>query len=421
MFNDIKTKICSKCGKELPIDQFRLSSSNGRKYYRGFCKVCEAQYWKKYEAEHQQKVTLPDKKDLLIQRKFKVIRPERILDVSSMGISLVADDEIFVKLMYCKDSWISNYGRMVRKSYGKYILLQAADSNGCAYYSVPQSVYDGEKWTYQRKTIYAAQAVIETFIVNLDCEHNNFIWHKGYEKPDNYYKHLYPMNKEQYYAMRRYYNQTGDDSEEAILQIMNDINYMPDDWSIKGMKPTMYGIGFAGMDKVDRKSVAYVKWHNMMSRCYADSVHKNQPQYIGCTVCEEWHNFQNFKAWFDKWNVEGYELDKDILFKGNTVYSPETCCFVPSTINTLFVNAKERRGDCPVGVYKDAEKNKFRGCFSVGGKRKKLKYWNTPEEAFTEYKTVKEKIIKEYAERYRGQIDEKVYNAMMEWKIEITD
>lgn len=60
-------------------------------------------------------------------------------------------------------------------------------------------------------------------------------------------------------------------------------------------------------------------------------------------------------------------------------------------------------------------------CVSVGGKRVKLKYWNTPEEAFAEYKTIKEKIIKEYAERYRGQIDEKVYNAMMEWQIEITD
>ena len=59
--------------------------------------------------------------------------------------------------------------------------------------------------------------------------------------------------------MRRYYNQTGDDSEEAILQIVNDIDYMPDYWSIKGMKPTMYGIGFAGMDKVDRKAVEYVK------------------------------------------------------------------------------------------------------------------------------------------------------------------
>ena len=59
--------------------------------------------------------------------------------------------------------------------------------------------------------------------------------------------------------MRRYYNQTGDDSEEAILQIVNDIDYMPDDWSIKGMKPTRDGIGFAGMDKVDRKAVEYVK------------------------------------------------------------------------------------------------------------------------------------------------------------------
>ena len=90
-------------------------------------------------------------------------------------------------------------------------------------------------------------------------------------------------------------------------------------------------------------------------------------------------------------------------------------------INSLFINAKNHRGDCPVGVYKDSKNGKYRGCFSVGGKRVKLKYWNTPEEAFTEYKTVKEKIIKEYAERYRGRFDEKVYNTMMEWKIEITD
>lgn len=420
MFNDIKTKICSKCGKELPVDQFRFGSSNGYKYYRSECKTCEKEYRKSYY-EHQQKVTLPDKKDLLIQRKYKVIRPERILDVSSTGISLVADDEIFVKLMYCKDSWISNYGRMVRKSYSKYILLQEGKNNGAAYYNVPQSVYDGEKWTYQRKTIYAAQAVIETFIVNPDCEHNNFIWHKGYEKSDNYYKHLYPMNKEQYYAIRRYYNQTGDDSEEAILQIVNDINYLPEDWSAKAMQAIMGGVGYTGMDKVDKKSAAYVKWHNMMSRCYAESVHKNQPQYIGCEVCEEWHNFQNFKYWFDKWYVEGYELDKDILFKGNKIYGPETCCFVPDVINTLFTISKENRGDCPVGVYKDSKNGKYRGCFSIEGKRVKLKSWNTPEEAFAEYKEAKEKVIKEYADKYRGKMDEKVYDAMMNWKIEITD
>lgn len=36
-------------------------------------------------------------------------------------------------------------------------------------------------------------------------------------------------------------------------------------------------------------------------------------------------------------------------------------------------------------------------CVSVGVKRVKLKYWNTSKKAFAEYKTVKEKIIKEYA------------------------
>lgn len=38
-----------------------------------------------------------------------------------------------------------------------------------------------------------------------------------------------------------------------------------------------------------------------------------------------------------------------------------------------------------------------KNCVSVGVKRVKLKYWNTSKEAFAEYKTVKEKIIKEYA------------------------
>ena len=45
-------------------------------------------------------------------------------------------------------------------------------------------------------------------------------------------------------------------------------------------------------------------------------------------------------------------------------------------------------------------------CVSVVVKRVKLKYWNTSKKAFAEYKTVKEKIIKEYAVPPRGCIQE---------------
>ena len=44
------------------------------------------------------------------------------------------------------------------------------------------------------------------------------------------------------------------------------------------------------------------------------------------------------------------ELDKDILFKGNKIYSPSTCIYVPHRINSLFTKSDSARGDYPIGV-----------------------------------------------------------------------
>lgn len=62
---------------------------------------------------------------------------------------------------------------------------------------------------------------------------------------------------------------------------------------------------------------------------------KNKPTYEGCTVCDEWLYFSNFKKWFDENYIEGFQLDKDIIIRGNKVYSPQTCCFVPKEINII--------------------------------------------------------------------------------------
>ena len=115
------------------------------------------------------------------------------------------------------------------------------------------------------------------------------------------------------------------------------------------MQPVMCGIGYRGSEDVDCKSEAYIKWHDMMNRCYNEKFLERNLQYRGCTGCEEWYNFCNFKVWYEshKYGDEVLDLDKDILFKGNTVYSPETCCLVPHEINTLFVNCKKNRGDLP--------------------------------------------------------------------------
>jgi len=77
-------------------------------------------------------------------------------------------------------------------------------------------------------------------------------------------------------------------------------------------------------------------WMGIIERCYDEKLHKKFPSYIGCSICEEWRYFSNFKRWFDEHYVEGWCLDKDILFKGNKLYSSSTCCFVPQDINKLF-------------------------------------------------------------------------------------
>ena len=187
---------------------------------------------------------------------------------------------------------------------------------------------------------------------------------------------------------------------------------------------TVYGVGYLGegvykTGTFNRHTIYYKVWFQMLKRCYDGNFHKKQPNYKDVTVCEKWHNYQNFAEWYeDNYNPEtmqGWHLDKDILIKGNKIYSPETCCFVPQEINSLFTNSKNKRGDYPIGVIKNI--NKFNS--SIGNNF--LGSYNTPEEAFQAYKTAKEQYIKEVADKWKGLISDKVYEAMYNYKVEITD
>lgn len=113
--------------------------------------------------------------------------------------------------------------------------------------------------------------------------------------------------------------------------------------------PTVYGIGFLGEGKYRSRTKVYAVWTSMLRRCYAKELHEKYPTYIGCTVCEEWHNFQKFGEWFDANYVEGYELDKDIKVKGNKVYSPDTCLFVSPDANKIMARAKTYKVMSPIG------------------------------------------------------------------------
>ncbi len=189
--------------------------------------------------------------------------------------------------------------------------------------------------------------------------------------------------------------------------------------------PSIFNVGFIGVGNYtsrinNRMTNSYRSWSNMLSRGYCSKYKEKYPSYKDVTVCEEWHNFQNFAQWFEQnYNpeiMEGWHLDKDILVKGNKVYSPDTCCFVPKEINVLLKNNK-KRGDCIVGVKK--VRNKFEANLFKKEKITYLGVFCTKREAFQAYKIAKEKHIKEVADKWRDLIDPRVYETMYSYKIEI--
>lgn len=189
----------------------------------------------------------------------------------------------------------------------------------------------------------------------------------------------------------------------------------------------IYGNGVIGNGSYLPKTHndAYQCWIRILERCYCPKHKIRYPTYINCTVDDEWINFQHFAMWHSKQiKQEGWHLDKDIIKKGNKVYGPQFCVFVPPRINTIFVNALARRGMNPIGVYykKDKVRPKpYTATCYVDGKTVHLGYYSTADEAFFAYKECREKHIKQVAVEYKTQIDHRVYEAMINYEVEITD
>lgn len=197
--------------------------------------------------------------------------------------------------------------------------------------------------------------------------------------------------------------------------------------------PEVYNVGIVGnkymvRSKHDRAIKEYDSWTNMLRRCFSKKLKEKQPTYENISCCDEWLLYENFYEWlhgqpnYAKWK-SGYRwgVDKDILVKGNNIYSPETCCLVPQNINCLFTKSNASRGDLPIGVNRHG--NKYRASFGILNKTINLTVRNTIEEAFQDYKTYKESHIKQVAkEEYsKGNITKQCYDAMMKYEVEITD
>ncbi len=190
----------------------------------------------------------------------------------------------------------------------------------------------------------------------------------------------------------------------------------------------VFNIGYLGEGGYNasingKTTKCYRTWLKMLYRAYNPKFTQQNPTYKECQVHESWHNFQNFAGWFEKnyYEIEGERmaLDKDILCKGNKMYSPNTCVFVPTRINSLFVKRDNDRGDLPIGV--SEHKPGYRVRVNCNGKDFKLGTFNTPHEAFLMYKLNKELVIQGIANEYKNKIPTKLYEALMNYEVEEGD
>lgn len=200
--------------------------------------------------------------------------------------------------------------------------------------------------------------------------------------------------------------------------------------------PSMYNVGYLGQGEYRRKlngkdTRVYRIWISMLQRCYDPYFLNEHPTYRDCMVCDKWLNFQNFAEWYyeNYYEIENEKicLDKDILYKGNKIYSPKTCIFAPERINTLFLKQEKMRGDTPIGMYWCKERNKYHVHFAMYDKKigkskpKFIGRYDTIEEAFFSYKQEKENYIKQVADEYKDLIPQKLYKALYKYEVEIND
>jgi len=196
----------------------------------------------------------------------------------------------------------------------------------------------------------------------------------------------------------------------------------------------VYGIGTKGNTyqcNVGRKLIReYTLWSEMLRRCAATYQEKH-PTYTDTACSESFKSFTFFYEWCNKQvgfksvDEKGnyWQLDKDLLIKGNKLYSEDTCVFVPQRVNKLLTRRDKSRGKHPLGVCWNNWSSKFSATCSVGeaALTKHIGYFDTPIEAFVAYKSFKEAYIKEVANEYKHQLDPRAYEALINYQVEETD
>lgn len=162
----------------------------------------------------------------------------------------------------------------------------------------------------------------------------------------------------------------------------------------------------------------YRRWMSMLYRVTPEHSRRRK-SYEGVTICPDWVYFTRFKEWveaqekaFGVDEIAMRQLDKDILFPGNKVYSPSTCAFVLPETNYFFTDSRAARGDLPIGVSFHKGDQKFHARIMDGGANRFLGSFHCPNEAHSAWLSCKRALAHKVASR---EIDHRVKQAVVKF------
>ena len=217
--------------------------------------------------------------------------------------------------------------------------------------------------------------------------------------------------------------------DDIDIEFLDEFHYVKEHQTYSNLKSggvknpydrTICGVGYIGVGEyktgTDTKHTEeYQNWTCMIRRCYDERLKERYSAYYGdCFVCEEWHNFQNFARWWNK-NIyrvgtERMHLDKDILFDGNRMYSPNTCLISPQRINMLFMK-KPNKYNLPNGIKPSSYgryESKYNGIH--------LGVFDSIEDAVMAHDMAKSEALIQIANEYKYKIPSKLNEALINWK-----
>lgn len=178
----------------------------------------------------------------------------------------------------------------------------------------------------------------------------------------------------------------------------------------------------------------YDEWLRILKYCHDTAFQQKNPIFVGCEVDERWRTYSDFSRWWtcyhplpfagDPTEAEQkepirYVVDKDLLFDGNKLYGPDTCCLLPREMSYFFTDGKVNADqEC---VRFDKNKQAFVAVVRVRGKQRFVRSFDNRKDALGAWEYAKGLLAKKLLAKHRSDLPESVANRFREKARRFTD